>query len=424
MANGPTTAVLQLLRRIGARRARPAPDAQLLARFAADRDEAAFTALVERHGPMILGVCRRILHDPNDAEDAFQATFLVLVKKAGSISRPQLLANWLYGVARRTALRARAEAAKRRARERQVAQMPAADAADEVLWRDLRPVLDDEISRLPARYRAPFVLCCLEGRTNQEAAESLACPKGTVLSRLSRAKERLRKRLTKRGVTLTAVACATLLTEQALSAAVPDALTQATAKAGLAYGAGGLVSTQVLSLAEGVLRAMYWTRLTLIAALVAAAGLTAGFGAVGYAALEPRPASQEKQDEKPAEPKKAEAPKGDEGAARMNRLLQARYDAAVQALKCREEEFIVGKGDQLRLYADSIHVLKAQREMGRTKAERLAAYEAHLKRMRHIEEVDKERFEAGRLNLAEYAEAQFYRLDAEIDLERAKQAEQ
>src|SRR5262245_46039862 len=158
--------VLRFLRRIAASdRAGETPDAQLLARFIAQRDEEAFAGLVERHGPMVFGVCRRVLGDTPDAEDAFQAAFLVLARRARSVSRPELLGNWLYGVAYRTALKARADAARRRARERQVPAVDVAESADEAARRDLRRVLDEELHRLPDRYRAPLVLCYLEGHT-------------------------------------------------------------------------------------------------------------------------------------------------------------------------------------------------------------------------------------------------------------------
>src|SRR5262245_19690150 len=143
-----------------------ATDADLLDRFVHTRDEEAFTALLRRHGPAVLGVCRRVLSDPADAEDAFQATFLVLLRKAGSIGRPASLAGWLYGVAYRTALEARSRAARRRAKERQAVPPPPGETTPQVVWADLRPVLDEEVSRLPQKYRVAFVLCHVQGRTN------------------------------------------------------------------------------------------------------------------------------------------------------------------------------------------------------------------------------------------------------------------
>src|SRR5262249_53529694 len=152
------------------------PDADLLERFAVRGDEAAFEALVRRFGPMVLGVCRRILGDAHDAEDAFQATFLALAKKARGVRKRGAVGSWLYGVAYRTASRARADAAGRQSRERQAPLPPAADPVQEAIRHDLQAVLDEEMNRLPKKYRSPLVLCYLEGRTNAEAARELGCP--------------------------------------------------------------------------------------------------------------------------------------------------------------------------------------------------------------------------------------------------------
>jgi RNA polymerase sigma factor (sigma-70 family) len=171
-----------------------------LRRFARDRDEAAFAALVERHGPLVLAACRRILGSVQDAEDAFQATFLVLARKAGTIRDPGLLGNWLYGVASRIARKART-ALDRRRRHEKCARVPApfpAPAAVET--DDLRPLLDQELSRLPERHRAAVGLCYLEGKSNAEAARLLRCPTGTVKGRLARARQLLRRRLARRGL--------------------------------------------------------------------------------------------------------------------------------------------------------------------------------------------------------------------------------
>src|SRR5437879_808519 len=160
MADGPITNLVRHLRRLAAPHDADEPtDGQLLERFAVGSEQAAFEALVRRHGPMVLGVCRRVLNNAADADDAFQATFLVLVHKAGSIRKRELVGSWLYGVAYRTAVKARAAAARRGARERQVVPMPPTEPANDVVWRDLRPVLDEELERLPDHYRIPVVLC-------------------------------------------------------------------------------------------------------------------------------------------------------------------------------------------------------------------------------------------------------------------------
>src|SRR5262245_31193708 len=164
-------------------------DGQLLECFLARRDEAAFTALVRRHGPMVLGVCRRVLRNTQDAEDAFQATFLVLVRKAASLRQRELVGNWLYGTAYRAALEARTVNTSRRARERQVLQMPEGEAPDQTdVWRDVRPLLDEELNRLPDKYRVPVVLCDLEGRKRKEVARQLHITAGTLSSRVGTAR--------------------------------------------------------------------------------------------------------------------------------------------------------------------------------------------------------------------------------------------
>src|SRR5262249_6703006 len=172
-------------------------DAVLLERYAARREQAAFAALVRRHGPMVLGVCRRVLQHEQDAEDAFQAVFCVLARKAGAIRRGTAVGGWLYAVACRIARKAKTLQARRRMRESQLPDVPAPDNPPEWEWRDLWPILDEEVNRLPERYRRPFVLCYLEGKTNHEAAAELRCPPGTVFSRLVRARERLRTRLSR-----------------------------------------------------------------------------------------------------------------------------------------------------------------------------------------------------------------------------------
>jgi RNA polymerase sigma factor (sigma-70 family) len=246
-----------------------ATDGELLRRFADRRDEMAFLGLVHRHGPLVWGVCRRLLGNEADAEDAFQATFLILVRRAGSIRRPGLLGNWLYGVAYRTACKARAQACRRRKQEQCVAQRAVETSGADPLWADLRPILDEEVSRLPDKYRAAFVLCYLQGRTNEEAARLLACPKGTILSRLARARQRLRFRLARRGLAVSSVLLALARSRGAAEAAVPPTLERATVEAG--------ASVQVSALAEGVLRAMFVSRLkTATLALLLVAGAAAG----------------------------------------------------------------------------------------------------------------------------------------------------
>jgi RNA polymerase sigma factor (sigma-70 family) len=258
-------------------------DSQLLERFVSRRDEAAFEVLVWRHGAMVLGVCRRLLRHDQDAEDAFQATFLALVRQAGSIRRREAVAAWLYRVAYRVALEARALAAAQAQREQPCPDLPAPDASNELVWRDLRPVLDEEVNSLPEKYRTPFILCYLQGKTNEEAARQLGCPRGTVLSRLARARERLRSRLARRGIGITGALFAMLEVGTGL-AAVSGRLVQSTCAAahGIVLGktAAAVASGQVATLLEGALQTMSMSRLKLtLSVLLAVVLLGLGAGA-------------------------------------------------------------------------------------------------------------------------------------------------
>jgi RNA polymerase sigma factor (sigma-70 family) len=246
------------------------PDTELLQRYVADREEAAFEALVQRHGLMVLNVCRYLVHNPDDAEDAFQATFLVLVRRAASIRKPELLGNWLYGVAYRVATRARVQAAHRRAHEKQGVEMIAADPPCE--GNELRPVLHEELNRLPEKYRAPMVLCYLQGKTNEEAANQLAWPIGTVKGRLARARERLRKCLLRRGVALSAGVLTAALTPDMSAGAVPAALVETTVRSAMLVAGGHVatagISASVAALTKGVLQTMFFTRLITVGGVI------------------------------------------------------------------------------------------------------------------------------------------------------------
>ena len=195
-------------------------DDQLLSRFFHDRDDAAFAAILQRHGPLVYGVCQRVLGDANDAEDAFQATFLVLVRKGGTLREPSRLASWLYGVAQRVSRKVRAKAALRTRSERQASDMPTSTAASEMTLDELRSILDEEISQLPQKYALPLVLCYLEGKTNAEAAEQLGWPEGSMSRRLSKARDLLRSRLSRRGLALSAALIASVFARRA-TAAIP-----------------------------------------------------------------------------------------------------------------------------------------------------------------------------------------------------------
>jgi RNA polymerase sigma factor (sigma-70 family) len=258
-------------------------DADLLQRFVRGNDQAAFEALVRRHGPMVLGVCKRVLRDPNDAEDAFQATFIVLIRKAAALRKPALLGNWLYGVAYRTAQQARKAACKRQTKE---ANVPARSANSENANDDLARLLDQELDRLSEKQRALLVLCDLEGHTRKEAADLLGLPEGTVASRLARARTMLANRLKRHGLMVTGGTLGGVLSAHTASAGVPPTLLTATVQAGSALGAGQalatVVSVKVKALAEGVLKMMLLTKLKTLTTIVLTFGLLAASGA-GFA---------------------------------------------------------------------------------------------------------------------------------------------
>jgi RNA polymerase sigma factor (sigma-70 family) len=271
MAHESAGPLLAFIRRIAAARSHGGlTDGELLLRFAASREEAAFAALMQRHGAMVFGVCRTILRDMHDAEDAFQATFLVLARKPRTIRKPASLASWLHGVAYRLATKARAQAARRRIHERRVATMPNAEPPEEVIWRDLGPILYEEVEQLPQRYQLPFVLCHLEGKTNQEAADLLGWPKGTVVSSLFRARERLRVRLSRRGLGLASGVSAAFFANNAAQAVVPAVLAESTLKAAVLFAAGaglvGGIASPVVASAEWFLHALVMAKLKIAAA--------------------------------------------------------------------------------------------------------------------------------------------------------------
>jgi RNA polymerase sigma factor (sigma-70 family) len=280
-------------------------DAQLLEEFARQRNETAFEALLHRHGPLVFGVCRRMLFDRQDAEDAFQATFLVLARKAGSITCRSPLRNWLYGVAFRVAARARKIAFRRRVLERQDLDLTTVAGVGRSVDPDLAPVLHEEVQRLPDKYRGPVVLCYLEGKTNEEAADQLQWPVGTVKTRLLKAREMLRTRLARRGVALTTG----LLVANTLTGAVPIPLLAGTFQAALPFAAGnaivgGAASAQALCLSTGVLRTMLLGKLKSVAAAVLAVAVVVGGVAYHGLGVEP-PAKSDKKADKPKEDKDA-----------------------------------------------------------------------------------------------------------------------
>jgi RNA polymerase sigma factor (sigma-70 family) len=298
MTSGPQGSVHRSIRTLfSAGTAGGMTDGQLLEQFLSRRDEAAeaaFATLVALHGPMVWNVCRSVLSDPHAAEDAFQATFLILARKAGSIHQRDAVGPWLFGVARRVAVRAKAAAARRRQAEGQATEMRVTSTLDP-LRREQLESLHEEVDRLPEKYRAPVVLCHIEGLTHAEAATLLKCPVGTVSIRLSRARELLRARLTRRGLVLPAAFAAAMLSAETATAAMPmpTGLAASTIKVAMHVAAGkvmtaGVVPASVTQLAAGELRTMILTKLSVAGAALLAAGLIAA--GVGWIAAGERPA--------------------------------------------------------------------------------------------------------------------------------------
>src|SRR5580692_1985507 len=229
MPTSPLKLVIQQLRTASERDGAAKSDGELLTRFLNQRDNDALAGLVERHAPMVWGVCRRILRNHHDAEDAFQATFIVLVRKAASVVPREMVGNWLYGVAYQTAVRLRAIAVKRGARETQVIEMPEPVVA-EARGDDLLLLLDQELSCLPEKYRVMIVLCDLESKTRIEVARQLAIPEGTVASRLARARGMLAKRLARHGLAVSGGSLPAALSQTVASADVPTTVVTSTIK--------------------------------------------------------------------------------------------------------------------------------------------------------------------------------------------------
>ncbi len=279
-------------------------DGELLDRFVAARDEAAFEDLLHRHGPMVLGVCRRTLRNEADADDAFQATFLVLVRKAASIRPRSMVGNWLYGVAHNTALKARAMSTKRSTKEQEAAERTTPQLTGPS-WEYLQPILDQELKALPDKYRSAVILCDLEGKSLKEAARQLGCPLATVGTRVARGRTMLAQRLSRRRVAFSAGALALLLSQNAASADVPAGLMTSTTKAAAlamteSGAAGGAISAQVSALTAAMLKALLLARLKLsvfvllIVCALAVAGAWAASATVAGGATKirkPRPDS-------------------------------------------------------------------------------------------------------------------------------------
>jgi RNA polymerase sigma factor (sigma-70 family) len=366
----------EVMRKVRGRLARDecagATDAALLERFRSSRDEEAFTELVRRHGGMVFGVCRRLLPNSHDAEDAFQATFLVLVRSGSAVRQLASVASWLYGVARRTALEARRAAARRKVKEAGAMRGSAVstDSCD-----DLREVLDEEIGRLPEKFRAPLVLCDLEGKTRREAAKHLGCPEGTVASRLAMARKTLGSRLARRGVTVPAGMITAVVGGEAASAAVPPALIGSTVRVAVGR---AVVPSGVAPLVKGVLTTMLLKKLKsgmvlALAAAVLAAGGNVFRGAFGGEA-------QAADESKARSPLEALRHENELLRVNLNVLLEKvrSQEAELQAMKVREGtsfQFTKVVPDNTKAALDIIVEKRADTQAKGAKGERRPAIE-------------------------------------------------
>jgi RNA polymerase sigma factor (sigma-70 family) len=308
-------AVLRQIRKLAsAPKDRDEPDRQLLERFAAHQDEAAFAALLKRHGPMVLRMCQSVLHSLHDAEDAFQATFLVLAQKAGSIHRGESVSSWLYRVAYHLALRAKANAARRKVLEERAVIMPSANPVLDMSLRELQGILFEELENLPEAYRASLVLCGLEEKSLDEAARLLGWTKGALKGRLQRGRQLLRGRLRRRGLDLSAALCATALALNPASGQVSTTLAHTTLRAALKVAlrkgaVAGVVSAEVAALVEGASQSMFHSKAKFATLLLAAIGIvTVAFGVLWHRAAAADPAAEQRQAVKPEDKAPAATP--------------------------------------------------------------------------------------------------------------------
>ncbi len=392
-------------------------EGQLLDRFLATRDEAAFGAIVARHGPMVLGVCRGVLTDPHDVEDAFQATFLILVKKARGLQNRDRLGPWLYGVARRVALRAKTETSNRRSRHT-TDLVESAEVAPpfNAELREVQFLVREEVDRLTSHDRMAVVLCYLEGLTHEEAAERLGWPIGTVKGRLSRAREKLKDRLSRRGVTLPAV----FLANSAPSLSLIRSTTLAAAQ--LAAGptlTAGIISAPVLTLMNGVLGTMYATPLKIAATIITASGLLAVPAVLAYPGLvvqdkkeqvaKPTAVSVEQPGSTPkiAGPPISEQAKSKVISAESTAPIVATpaeasgvsADFAEQAVKLMDRLRAAGEPVSEESYALwSRRLVDSKLAQGVTPADRVKLLRIHLKRMEEIFERAKQLKKSGQIS--------------------------
>ena len=417
---------LEILNRIGT--VGDQSDANLLARFLDVHDagsKAALTALIERHGPMVFRVCRQVLGNSQDADDAFQATFLVFARKARSIRDADSAASWLHGVALRVAKRSKADALRRRSRESRVALTNLEiEKTEAESW----PELHEEIGRLPERYREAVVLCHLEGLSTEAAAVRIGCPRGTVLSRLSRARDRLRERLTRRGVVLSS--SSTWFAEVG-STALPHPLVEAAARSCWVYVGGvaaeSALSASVTALTKEILFAMTISKLKMLCAVV----LLVGFTGVGVGVVvQARGGSPFQKPQTPST--SAVEPEGRKDAkikAAFNiqpgpnkKLAEAQLELVEQAFAYLDQASKVGEmsRNDLQFMVWNRRLLDASRAAGVDKAKLVSILEAYLQRARQRVKDTENLIKAGAASSIDHIDAQYAAIEAEMWLNEEK----
>ncbi len=387
-------------------------DAQLLEAFLAVRSETAIGAIIRRHGPMIFGVCKRFLPEHHDAEDAFQAVFLVFIRRADSIHPRSQLANWLYGVAFKTARKTRAYLGKKRSRERSTDKVPDLRDTHCPEWSDFWSILDRELERLPAIYRAPIILCDLEGKSRREAAHLLGIVDGTLSGRLARARRQLAARLSRRGVSLSGAALAAALLGEGASASVPAGLVRATIQLTLDVALKGASATAagVVPILSGGIRAMLFAKswqasTVLVVSLLAigsgVGGLSLRDGAASVA--DPSVESETPVQEKGTSNQSGTLSDSTVGAtqkAERAKILEAwrsTRDARKLEWEARWKEYQAGRGTIDFLLQASAELALCERQIAETAKARVAACQARVDRATELYKIIKARQEAGKV---------------------------
>ena len=420
-------------------------DGPLLDRYVRNGDDAAFEALVRRHGRAVHSVCRRLLRDRHDAEDAFQATFLVLARKAPSLRRVEPLTPWLIGVAYRVASKARVAAARRRRREAVAAERRLEQSAGyEAVGLDLGPIVWEEVHRLPSKYRDPILLCCLAGHTQDEAARLLSVPVGTVKGRLHRARETLRRRLTRRGVTAPAAGLAAWLASKSSAAAIPPPLLASTVQAATALAAGGTlmagtVPVAALLLTQGTLRTMMMTKLTTtLGAVLLTGSVVTGLGAYAASrdgegngsgassgtpllatALQAGPASaplkiDESQDQAAKSPDEGRLIQFIQKSPDVDSLKRSRVEAAIASLDAHRKSFEEGTIDIDRYLDAARSLLDSRLAASASLGMRAEAMRDYVETLQGIADREANKNDTGTGSAADLAEARLALAEARV----------